>query len=55
MKLKTKMLVGGCVGEKNGWNTQLLYFIGPDRTRICIPSTPATGEEFSSTAHAAVM
>ena len=33
MKLKEKTLVGGCVGEENGWNTQLLYFTGSSLSR----------------------
>ena len=31
--LKEKTLVGGCVGEENGWNTQLLYFMGSSLSR----------------------
>ena len=33
MKLKEKTLVGGCAGEENGWNTQLLYFTGSSLSR----------------------
>lgn len=33
MKLKEKALVGGCAGEENGWNTQLLYFTGSPLSR----------------------
>lgn len=33
MHLKEKTLVGGCAGEENGWNTQLLYFTGSSLSR----------------------
>ena len=33
MNLKEKTLVGGCAGEENGWNTQLLYFTGSSLSR----------------------
>ena len=33
MKLRNKTLVGGCAGEENGWNTQLLYFTGSSLSR----------------------
>ena len=33
MNVKEKTLVGGCAGEENGWNTQLLYFTGSSLSR----------------------